>query len=193
MNKQGKFIVVSLGITIVGAAIWDFLLRDFCIFLFKNVATLFNYVFSSFIDNLYSEISTGFTESTSLYIFAFTCAFLLAAYLFMLLHSFFDLKKNREKINYFYNNKYIVGLLVLFVWSTVMWLYTKEIYINQGKTYSRSSLLIVKPYVSDSEFDALVSKYYISNSRNDFLRFYNEIETIKEQNNLVKEFKFKPI
>ena len=215
--KLLKNLVALIGATAIGSACWDFFIKDLLIYLTSLFVKIMSNVFNGYIDLIYKD----FANAVNIYlafptIFIFTVLFLIYYFLFFrFLTRLKKLKVNqkitdqeidnknektkkikRNSINLWINKNpkiiYIIILCLLISNSIILFdMIARQTIKYSDKNCMDLNLVILKPYISNIEYDKVNSELNQIDNYLDFVKLKNKMSAIGEKEKVkLKKFIF---
>lgn len=169
--------------------------------LFPSVVDFFSSVGVSFIDKII-DVFYRTVSSYSPLNYSYSVIHFFAIVFFSMSSSFFISRlwvKRRESVclkNRMSQEEFIANYdsfirklrIVMLIFSTVFFLFINFTVVVPGMYYSKfdRSMTIIRPYITDTEYDSLKSRWLLMKSKNDYNYIDQRIREIKETNNLKK-------
>ena len=187
-------ILAVLGIVILGAigsGIWDWVLSDLFVWTGSSTIKLFSLISSTYIDNLYSEISMGasYLYLQEIHALTFSIYFLLPIIVFVsrVLNiksdDDGDIKKNKNKNSKRKFNFAVTSLLVIVVFLLLqVWQTHHKVIVS---LYFERSIEILSPYISSEEVKLLRSKYRQVNDEKTTHNLKARLEELANENKII--------
>lgn len=191
-----NWIKITLGIlgTIflgaIGSGLWERFLSKIIDSLVSLSVEFLNSIFKSYKDGIYETASVGFHETYSMQLFLLFFLLMPLAYI-KLLKRHPENNKDKgdfdKKVGSFLRGKngyVLLQILTISVMISCLFIVSGISYTNRIITYSIRSIDIVKPYISDAEYDKLISDYYQVRNTDDYSKFSVNIQKIAEEHAL---------
>ena len=191
-----NWIKISLGVlgTIllgaIGSGLWERFLSGTVDSVVDLSIVIVSSIFNSYKDGIYETASLGFHESYSLLLIMLFVMLMPLAYLRLLRMHPIEVKRRRtseNKVGDFIVSekgyKFIFGLTIT-VMILCVFIISKISYTNRVVTYSMRSIDIVKPYISNNEYDLLKSQFYQVRNTDDYTMFNDKVKRISNKHNL---------
>jgi len=192
--KSGVKIILGIIATIflgaIGSGLWERFLSKFIDALVSLSIEFIDVIFKSYKDGIYETASLGFHENHSLQLFILFVGLLPFAYIRLLKRHPESKRESSEfdnKARAFLSSPkgfLLIQVLTLSVMISCLFIMSKISYTNRVITYSMRSLDIIKPYITNSEQDKLVSQFYQVRNTDDYDEFNKLIRNIAENNSL---------
>ena len=189
-------IIAAIVLGAIGSGVWESLLRPAVSFFsnfFLNIATL---GISSYRDQLYQEIATGFHERAAILAFVFLLSAATAVSIFLSVIYFFIVRteatNKSEDSNTIsrriFKKKPIATIMVLLsiVSTSFMTVFSFQInYMVRASSYVVQMETIIAPYIPEQKRLILQSQAAQVASKDDFVKVLSEMQLIAKQNGAV--------
>ena len=185
---KAVLIVILLGV--VSNAVWRWC-EPMLAFATKWVVRLFSKLFKKFGDSLYEEISKGLHEKIGYTIFYWLCATASAVLVFFLICRVWFYKSFEQFGNEVFkspeNTNHFMWFISIYFGISVLAIVIYQIrtkFINDSIGCFNQLLRICRPYMTEDEFNQVVSKFSQIKNRADYSSTIDPLKKICEINNL---------
>src|ERR1035437_2550475 len=198
-NKKNKKIKNLLGIIIIGAigsGLWDILLKR-VVFkigeLFVNAVSYFN---NNYIDHLYINVGKGSNMDIFPSVLIILIIISLPAFVITGISKYFKANQNnlsetsiiKNISDYLFNSKKRAYTFVLIITLPISFIHTDLLIKNmstiRANEYIERNLEIIRPYLADSNFIILRSKFRLIDNKQKLIETLYSIENIATKNNI---------
>lgn len=79
-----------------------------------------------------------------------------------------------------------LSCLLIAIASVLIYLYSAPVSIIYGTVYrGKNNIEIIKPYISNQEYDILISRFYQIESKKDYKNLIDDVKEVADDNNLI--------
>lgn len=201
-NKSSKkrFIITTLLLGFLQTLLWESVISPLCDKIFSFVTKIFSTIHSSYFNNLYSEISLGYQDQYSHFVYLAVCFIMLMFIIGLIYEILTDIGKTYhiaihekivrhgikqiEKLPTWFM---IIETLLILITAYVVLFFSigRNAYINNTISSSLANIEIVSPYISDLEYKTLKSEFHSMDSKEDYDNFCSHLKEVAENNHVV--------
>lgn len=187
---MNKFLKVLLGIVAtitlgaIGSGLWERMLGPSLDWLTHATVGMYASAVGSYSDSIYEKAANGFHEENSLALYGLVISLLPLSYYFLLRRHPTEKRDNSEPIGIFMRSRrgyWVILCLTIAVTLGTAFTSLRLRHINETITFSLASFEIIRPYIGESKYIELRSRYFSMRTTAEFHSIYSEIVNVAKE------------